>query len=308
MLDKKTKKKIYESHLPIWDKFSSIRRRPRRILDTADIDLYFYPIERQPICVHPLIKMHGEKMIWNILLQTGYKFLADIAFVEIKVVNHISEKIYDGTLNFNFPLAMRHDLLSVIVDEAYHAYVALDVMNQLEEATQIKPCYIPKTNEILNAYQYYINNIIPPEYCDIFEVITICIAENTLTKELFSMTKQENLNPFFHKIMADHMSDEGRHSQLFSELLRNLWLHIGKDEKEYFMKILPGFIQMYQTLDLHIDYNIQLLRYLGFSEADTQLIVEDTFKGRSEELNLKSNPVIHNLAAMFMRSGIEFKI
>lgn len=299
----------YKSFHKVWDKFSAIRKRPRRILEYRDDGKYFYPMERQPISVHPLVKAAGDKMIWQILLHSAYKFLSDIAFVEMKVVNKISEKIYDGELDFNFPHTMRYDILSVIVDEAFHAYVAIDVLNQLHEATQVAPLpNISKENEMVKAYTDYTKGIVPAQYAKAFEVIALCVAENTLTKELFSMTKQENLNLFFHQIMADHMNDEGRHSQLFSEVLSHLWSEIDTAQKDFFTKILPGFIKHYQTIDLHVEYNRKLLKHLNFSQNDIEVIIHDTYMKNSNNLDIKTNPVIKNLTQMFLRSGIKLNM
>ena len=129
---------VYQSNLPIWDRKSSIRSRPRRILKPEQKTEYFYPLSRQPLAIHPLIKVRGEEAVRFVLTHTVYKFMHDIAVLETEVVNKGALIIAHDHLKLNFPQAMRHDALSIIIDEAYHAYVAIDYLKQVEEITGIK--------------------------------------------------------------------------------------------------------------------------------------------------------------------------
>jgi hypothetical protein len=121
----------YRSKVDRWDKVASVRSRPRRFIGENNTAGYYYPIARQPLCIHPLVQGRGEEDIKFILIQTAYKFMRDIAFVETEIINNTAQKIYSNRFSFKFPLELRLDILSVIIDEAYHAYVALDFIHHL---------------------------------------------------------------------------------------------------------------------------------------------------------------------------------
>lgn len=183
------------SRQDIWEKRSSIRTRPRRFVsedDLANEEIYFFPISRQPICVHPIILKLGEGVRKYILTQSVYKFMMDVAVLETEVVNAGALLVANNKLNFSFPHNICHDALSVIIDEAYHAYVAIDFMKQVESLTDIESLPIPKETAVIQAI-HSIQKTINPEYSDLFFLIAVCIGEHVLTKDLISIGKDKTI-------------------------------------------------------------------------------------------------------------------
>lgn len=297
------KNNVYKTKIDKWDKVASVRSRPRRFIEDNNIEGYYYPIERQPLCIHPLVQARGEEVVKYILIQTAYKFMKDIAFVETEVINNTAQKIYSNRFSFRFPIELRMDILSVIVDEAYHAYVALDFMRQLEDKTGIKPLEKRNVTELSIAIEKFLPSL-PADLHEIFELIAICIGENTLTKELFSMAAEPSINKIFHQVMADHMVDEGRHSSIFSLILKELWSTVDERTKNLIGEILPDFLVEYLKSDLTIAYNKKILESLEFSVADIEVILSETHIDTPIK-NLRSvNPVMKNIIFIIERSGI----
>lgn len=294
----------YKSCLPRWDKFSSIRQRPRRLLKTIENDDgYYYPIERQPLVIHPLIQKCGKELVSQLLIHSGYKFMADIAFVEVELINNTALNVYNGNINYGFPESLKRDMLTIIVDEAYHAYVALDYINQMESVTGEKMFYKTETVALDYCIRKYIK-LLPVDMRPTFELIAICIGENTLTKELFSMTKQPNLNPFFHQVMADHMIDEGRHSSIFRLVLRQTWARMPEEFRLRIGDILPKFLLEYTGDTLQNKFNCDLLRHFGFCQTDIETIIRETGSTSRDECIIKTNPVTHQMIDLMKIVGI----
>jgi hypothetical protein len=294
----------YQSFYPKWDKFASIRDRPRRLLsDCKDRGGYFYPVERQPLAIHPLVVAKGDDVVRQLLIHSAYKFMLDIAYVEVELINNTALKVYNGSIGYAFPENVRNDMLAIIVDEAYHAYVALDWVKQIREETRVEPFYETKEVELGYYMKKYLKKLSASDQ-HVFELIAICIGENTLTKELFSMTKQPNLNPFFHQIMADHMIDEGRHSSLFRLILRKTWSEISEEQRLSIGEILPDFILDYTSDELHNNFNIGLLKHLGFSSNEIEGVINDTRSLYSGAASIKRNPVIKNIVDMLNLLGV----
>ncbi len=293
----------YESKLPSWNKFASVRSRPRRIALDDQENNYFYPIERTAIYGHPLIQNLTDTWKKYILLQNAYKFMSDIAFVELELINQVAYKLYNGRSRYILPSALRFDLLSVIVDESYHAFVALDFMDQLQAFTGIAPLHLSQEVELGESMQKFSADC-PQEYRDIFEIIAICIGENTLTKELFNLTRDTKLNHVFHDVMADHMIDEGRHSNIFSRILQEIWKEIDEDLRLQLGKMLPAFLFDYLKPDLHIEFDKKLLCEVGFQPKESQQIITDSYPEHTAS-NLKmKNPIFANILAVLTRAKI----
>lgn len=293
----------YTSKLPQWNKFSSVRSRPRRLLEGNPRD-YFYPIQRKPICAHPLVQKLGEDKIQFILLQSAYKFMQDIAFVEVQLINNTATKIYNGSLRYVFPTSIRYDLLSIIVDESYHAYVALDFIDQLQRHTEIKMLDTSIEVELLQSIEKFIHLFSENDSREVFEIIAICIGENTLTKELFNIKSSSNINKIFHHVMSDHMIDEGRHSDIFSIILRELWQRIPETFKLKIAEILPEFIIDYLKPDLHIRFDRLLLNAVGLNDTETQQVINETYTEHSSKTLKMKNPIFENIIKVLTRARL----
>lgn len=277
---------------PLWDKVAGVRSRPRRIF--AEDNSYCYPIARQPLCLHKLVSNKGKEVTARILLQTAYKFMHDIAYVEIELINNTALKIYNGIIDLDIPKNTRNNMLSVIIDEAYHAYVAIDFIEQVKNIKKEELFYPPQTVELKLAMNKFLP-IVPDPHQGLFEVICICLGENTLTNELFEMTKYEEINPFFREVMADHMSDEGRHSSFFRKILSYVWCQADEEAKDAIGRILPHFVIEYLDSSMRREWDKKLLSFLNFNDTEIEIIIKDIYPKFSNKSLKKTNPVAKKL-------------
>lgn len=290
----------YQSNLPVWDRKSSIRSRPRRLLNPEQKNEYFYPITRQPLAIHPLIQARGEDAVRFILTHTVYKFMYDIAILETEVVNKGALMIANDHLNLNFPAALRHDALSIIIDEAYHAYVAIDYLNQVEALTGVAVQEIPTNTTVIRAMNL-IKEKLPDDVSGLFELIAVCIGEHVLTKDLISIGKDSNVGEFFKVIMADHVLDEGRHAIFFANILEFVWAKMSESQRDCIGAILPEFMREYLRQDIQKDYDTAILRLLGMSEPDINTVINDSYINACNVGLNNNNPVIINLVTLLQR-------
>ncbi|XVN43555.1 MAG: diiron oxygenase [Candidatus Rickettsia vulgarisii] len=244
----------YKSNFVIWDRKASIRSRPRRILEETEKLQSFFPISRQPIAIHPIIQKMGQSTISYILIQTVYKFMHDIAILETEMVNKGALIVANDHLNINFPAELRHDASSIIIDEAYHAYVAIDYINQVKQLTGVQPIEVLKKTSVINAVNF-IKSKLDQALHDKFELIAVCIGEHVLTKDLISIGKDQNVGEFFQNIMADHVLDEGRHANIFAFILQYFWNWLPTQNKDILGPILLEFMREYLRLDIQQEYD-----------------------------------------------------
>lgn len=297
----------YQGKQIFWEKGSSIRTRPRRILSENEECDYYFPVSRQPLCIHPHVVSLGEETKISILTQSVYRFMTDIAILETEVVNHGALMVANNKLNIPFGDELRHDALSVIIDEAYHAYVAIDFINQIQSKTGIKP--IPYLHESISAMAIKsIKELLPHSLHDIFELVAVCIGEHVLTKDLISIGKETTVSKTFSQVMADHILDEGRHANIFHHILEFLWDYLEDDKKNIIGPHIPLYMMKYldYTSSTQKDYDFKILSSLSLTSDEITKIMYDTYSEHlfNKEAILKNNPVIFNLLQMLERSHV----
>lgn len=299
-------KSLSQSYVPRmlqWDKYAAIRTRSRRVLSEYEINGYFYPIDKQPICDHPIIKKMGPEAIEYILIQAAYKFMSDLAFVEVEMVNGLTGKIYNKTVDFNYTDEMRQDALTIIIDEAHHALIANDYMDQMENYTKISPIKRNIITELAQTVNHF-RNVIPSDYLNAYNLICVCIGENTFTQELFLMARSESVNQFYHDVMTDHMFDEGRHQAIFGFLLKYSWLQFDEKMKIFFGELLPAFILDYLKPNLQIEDDRLLLQSMNLSQTEIERILSDIHVEHTPKRIKLTNPVFKNLMKMLERTNV----
>jgi amino acid adenylation domain-containing protein len=285
-----------------WEKNATIRNKARRIL-INDSSKYFFPLSEQPLCFHPTIMELGEKARQYILIQSSYYFMQNILINETNVVCKISEKIIENSEMNSYDDELITNLMTVIIDEKYHAYVAKDFSRQVSKLTKIKPLPFLLESSLTRAIAIIMKKL-PHEYKFLFEVIAVCIAENSITKELVSAIKDPDVNIFFSEINSDHLLDEGRHCIIFSDLLTHFWDSIKKEEKKIIGSLLPLFISEYLSNEIKIKNEILILRELNINDKQIDDILRDTYPEYTIESMSLINPIVINVLKLLKRSGI----
>lgn len=282
-----------------WERRATVRSRPR-IIYNKDAGGYYYPVSKTPLVLHPMVVARGEKAKEFILIQSLYKYSNDIATIETKIVNNSILKVLNGQLPISFSNEQKINLYTVMIDESYHAYVAYDCMLQIENYTGVSSLELPKTIEIEKAINQ-VKRKLDVKYHSVFDLICVCIAENTLTKEIVSMTDKKETHPFFQKIIKDHLADESRHSGIFFKLLGHIWSNLDNDFKNAIGHVLADFIELYLDLDVQKKYDRSILTELNFTDKDSSQILEDIYGGFKLT---HSHPMIKNIIVMLEKTNV----
>src|SRR3990167_5921399 len=290
----------YESHQVAWETQASVRTKSRVILQSPGHDLF--PIVKQPICAHPLIQELGSAAIQYILVQTAYKFMANIALIETLVVNHITTKIANNDFHILFPEKMQLDSLTIIVDESYHAYVARDYIMQLKNLTQIDPIEA-RTRTGLSTAIAQVDNSLSALAKEALELIAVCIAENSITQYLGQLMRSPDINNEFSQVTSDHLKDEGRHAIFFGKVLEFYWEAISECVKAEVAPVVPIFIENYLKFEDQKEYDRKILQALGLSERSVEKILHDTYVEYHKNLFL-INPVARNVIKFIEKCGL----
>lgn len=293
----------YKSHQNQWERLASIRSKPRRILSDELEPVNYYSISRQPMCAHPHIISLGAEVKDYILTQSFYKYMNDIANIEKDIINRIAYNITKDNYFIKFSTDIKQDALSIIIDESYHAFVAIDFMSQVSNKTQISSLDLPTETELSLAISA-LKQSIPEKYHHNFELITVCIAEHALTHDLIASSKASDVSKTFYYVMHDHVLDEGRHAIFFSEILSIFWMALPEDEKRIIGPVLPELLRRYLQSDLQRQFDEKILLHLELPAEKISKVLDETHVAIPLSEQKSSNVVLRQMLALLRKSGV----
>ncbi|AJK49714.1 diiron oxygenase [Burkholderia plantarii] len=288
----------YVSHADRWEARATVRSRPRRVVE--DDALHYYPIDRQPLCAHPAIVDAGDAVRDYVLLQSFYKYIQDVIIFETEIVNATALRIARGRFAHPFPFACRQDAMTVVIDEDYHAYVAMDYLRQVEESTGIAPLPPNQEIELSRAIPRAIERV-GPAHRDGMDLLCVAISENTVTAEVAAFARDATLKRSVKGVMSDHLADEGRHSSFWISLVKLYWSQIDESTRLALGEGLPCFLQEYLSADLQLQFDRRLIESLDLPAGTRARIAADMVGAYPIT---SQHPMIVNIRQFFEMSGL----
>ncbi|MFJ2528172.1 diiron oxygenase [Pseudomonas helmanticensis] len=289
----------YQSFADAWENRATIRTRPRRVLE--DDERLIYPLSRQPLVLSETFLRECPQQRDFALVQTLYKFINDVVIFETEIVDKTARSIAKNRFAVAFPFACRYDAMTVVVDEDYHALVAMDFMQQTVAMTGIAPIRLPDEIELSRAIPAAVA-LAPEHLRSAVELICVAIAENTVTGDVAAFARDDTVKPSIKGLMADHLLDEGRHSSFWARMVRIYWHTASAADRETIAQILPVFIGHYLTNDIQKAFDLRLIDALPVSET-TRRSLRDEMTGLAFPIN-RHHPLVGNIVKFFHNSSL----
>ncbi|POA25875.1 MULTISPECIES: diiron oxygenase [unclassified Pseudomonas] len=289
----------YQSFADAWETRATIRTRPRRVLE--DDERLIYPLSRQPLVLSETFLRECPQQRDFALVQTLYKFINDVVIFETEIVDQTARAIAKNRFAVPFPFACRYDAMTVVVDEDYHALVAMDFMQQTVAMTGIAPIELPTEIELSRAIPAAVA-LAPEHLRSAVELICVAIAENTVTGDVAAFARDDTVKPSIKGLMADHLLDEGRHSSFWARMVRIYWHTANDADRETIAQILPVFIGHYLTNDIQKSFDLRLIDALPVSEA-VRRSLKDEMAGLAFPIN-RHHPLVGNIVRFFHNSSL----
>ncbi|VVO85242.1 diiron oxygenase [Pseudomonas sp. B21128] len=289
----------YQSFADVWESRATIRTRPRRVLENDE--RLIYPLSRQPLVLSETFLRECPQQRDFALVQTLYKFINDVVIFETEIVDKTARSIAKNRFAVAFPFACRYDAMTVVVDEDYHALVAMDFMQQTVAMTGIEPIRLPDQIELSRAIPAAVA-LAPEHLRSAVELICVAIAENTVTGDVAAFARDDTVKPSIKGLMADHLLDEGRHSSFWARMVRIYWHTASEADREAIAKILPVFIGHYLTNDIQKSFDLRLIDALQVSEV-TRLSLKEEMTGLAFPIN-RHHPLVGNIIKFFHNSSL----
>ena len=289
----------YQSFADAWESRATIRTRPRRVLEN-DHKL-IYPLSRQPLVLSETFLRECPEQRDFALVQTLYKFIHDVVIFETEIVDKTARSIAKNRFAVAFPFACRYDAMTVVVDEDYHALVAMDFMQQTVAMTGITPIELPDEIELSRAIPAAVA-LAPEHLRSAVELICVAIAENTVTGDVAAFAKDDTVKQSIKGLMADHLLDEGRHSGFWSRMVRIYWHTASEADRQCIAHILPVFIGHYLTNEIQKSFDFRLIESLHISEAARSALKREV-SGLAFPIN-RHHPLVTNIVRFFRSSSL----
>jgi hypothetical protein len=289
----------YQSFAEAWESRATIRTRPRRLLE--DDQRLIYPLSRQPLVLSETFLRECPQQRDFALVQTLYKFINDVVIFETEIVDKTARSIAKNRFAVAFPFACRYDAMTVVVDEDYHALVAMDFMQQTVALTGIEPIPLPDEIELSRAIPAAVA-LAPEHLRSAVELICVAIAENTVTGDVAAFARDDSVKPSIKGLMADHLLDEGRHSSFWARMVRIYWHTASDTDRETIAQILPVFIGHYLTNDIQKSFDLRLIDALTVSET-TRHSLREEIAGFAFPIN-RHHPLVGNIVRFFHNSSL----
>jgi len=289
----------YQSFADAWESRATIRTRPRRVLE--DDTRLIYPLSRQPMVLSETFLRECPDQRDFALVQTLYKFINDVVIFETEIVDKTARSIAKNRFAVAFPFACRYDAMTVVVDEDYHALVAMDFMQQTVAMTGIEPIELPNEIELSRAIPAAVE-LAPEHLRSAVELICVAIAENTVTGDVAAFARDDTVKPSIKGLMADHLLDEGRHSSFWARMVRIYWHTASDADRECIAQILPVFIGHYLTNDIQKSFDLRLIDALPVNDA-TRRALKDEMAGLAFPIN-RHHPLVGNIVRFFHNSSL----
>lgn len=289
----------YLSFVDAWEGRATIRTRPRRMVENDE--KLIYPLSRQPLVLSETFTRECAHLRDFALVQSLYKFINDVVIFETEIVDKTARSIAKDNFAIRFPFACRYDAMTVVVDEDYHALVAMDFMQQTIALTGIQPIQLPQEIELSRAIPAALA-LAPDHLRSAVELICVAIAENTVTNDVAAFARDDTVKQSIKGLMADHLLDEGRHSGFWARLVKIYWHTAAASDQQLIAQILPVFIAQYLTNDIQKSFDFVLIGSLPVDESIKQSLRAETH-AMCVPIN-RHHPLVGNVMRFFTNSSM----
>ena len=283
----------------MWEGRSSIRSRPRKIIDFNKLG-YFFPENKQPLLLNQELNQLLQDKKEEILLQTFKKYLNDIINLEIKLISSACHSILYTDLIIPFKNSTKLHIHTILIDEYYHVYVAQDMLLQINKQFPHLGSLDYPESDAQNAVKKIKQSLLP-QYRKMFEILAVCIFETTLIKELVEFFDSEDLNPSIKCYVNDHMNDESRHFGFFFDLMCDIWKRLPDDYRMSIGNQLANFIHLYLNIQSDKGFYFELLYQSTKDKAYSRKMIEELYVGFEITPDI---PIVKNVFNVLTKSGL----
>lgn len=246
----------------VWLQKASVRRQGSMWAEGPEPFNWRFPSEMKSLLGHEEFRSQPEHVQKFVNVQAFHKYLHDVCLTETDVVNRVSTDIAYGRSAAALPDDVAAAAFSILVDEAFHSYVARVFSMHITRATGIAPMTMPARNPLVCACDD-VADATDDKQKAMSQLLCCCLSESTFTKEILSASQLEGYDPAFHSVMVDHLADEGRHYGYFRQVLTLYWADLPEEDRRLAASLLPAILHTYFDSSLEERFDREVLVQAG---------------------------------------------
>lgn len=265
---------FYQSHLQRWNTTASVRVTEMRI---------YGPMEGARSFSKDLVAVMGHQLVRNaddgvhhvIETQKIYNYLGFTEKLERSAVMPACTAIAHAEVPFKTPRSLQRDASKIITDEAHHAECAVDLTDQIADATGVMPLSVGRP-EFLNKLDAVVRRF-EGSLRVLASVTFTAVSETLITGTLTRVPRDNTVHPVIRAVITDHARDEAKHHACFRQVITMMWQQLDARERDVIGPLFAEFIETFLAPDLGAE--LSWLRAAGFTQSQARKIVEETYEG-----------------------------
>lgn len=213
----------------------------------------------------------------------------------IAAEEHVANPTFEMLAHGVFPGIDRHEAKEAVqqshIDEVWHTYMHMTAMQRTKEARKlsVEPDYShPITNRRL--FELTAGRSEKWERDILFLVWTV-VGELHINNFLELLAHDKTIQPMHSLVARLHARDEAAHGPIVAEILKDVFVHLNKEQRELFIDTLPAAIKALGAQDYGIWSDI--LEFVGVAGATE--ILADTRTLPGTEMMLTDFSTVHRL-------------
>lgn len=288
----------YRSAFSRWEERSSVRVKPRRILEEVEQGKVPFPPGLVPLLYHPLVREQSESVISAILLRRLHVYLDFTADLEQLVVTPTTQLISRRRSGFDLPEEMLSDSYKICTDEVWHAQFSDDLQRQLVAATGLRPKTLgdPYFMARLSEIKAELDTSLRP----LADVFFTTVSETLISGILGAVPRDQAVFTAVRETVADHAEDEGRHHAYFTRFFEYAWPQLTASQRETMGALLPEFAVAFLKPDL-----AAMVGILEPAELDPDAalaVIEETYP--DDRVHADMRAAAGAMLRLFERNGV----
>ncbi|MED7925808.1 diiron oxygenase [Nonomuraea sp. LP-02] len=243
-------------------------------------DLTDYPAHLIPFSGHPrfLEATPEQRRLVNTLAWQAYN--ARVIAAEEHVANPTFEMLGHGV----FPGVDRYEVKEAIqqshIDEVWHTYMHMTAMRRTQEAHGLtsEPDY---SHPVTNRRLYRLTADMSEKWeRDLMFLLWTVVGEVSINTFLELLSRDRTIQPMHTLVARLHGRDEAAHGPILADVMKDVYVHLNKEQRELFIRALPEAIVAFGAEDYELWPEI--LSFAGVEGTDE--IIADTRQLPGNEL------------------------
>lgn len=260
-----------------WERRAMVQRPEldgERLFDESKDD---FIADLLPFHDHPAFRACPEDMRKRILSCGWLAYNEKTVDIESKIVAPACHHIIAGDVPSLHDGISRQIAVQTLVDEAYHELLVLRACQVTRERRGLDALVLPESQLIVRMRR------VQGQYSDpwqkvLVQLATAIVSEVFISDYLNLLSHETTVQPFNRLTVSAHRHDELAHGSIFKALAGCLYRGLTRDEREFFVEILPQPVGWFANIEL--DVWQAMLRQIGFRATDT--VIRDC-RSTSEE-------------------------